>query len=162
MAWDPRKDAWLAGFTDGEGCFSLPIVNRHIRGGLVVPAFSIGLRADDAAILRTLQGAFGGTAGVQPAWGNSAPKFKWYVHSKRELAGLVEYFDRFPLRAKKARDFALWREAVRIYRAMGGRDPRLPALRKALMDSRGFDAPDMDAPDLDDPLGVQLALGIDD
>ena len=39
----------------------------------------------------------------------------WYVTSKRDLARLVAYFDQFPLRAKKARDYVLWREAVAIY-----------------------------------------------
>jgi hypothetical protein len=159
MGWDPREDAWLSGFTDGEGCFLIGTVQR---GRILAPRFYLGLRADDMAVLEELQRALGGRLHLRPARGADAPQCAWLVSSKRELAGLVEYFDRFPLRAKKAADFALWREAVSVYCAASGADPRLAALKEALTLGRTYGAPGMDEPDSDDPFGVQLGLGIED
>lgn len=164
--WDPREDGWFAGFADGEAHFALELNNRqHRQGATVIPVFKIMLRADDIGVLRTLAEAFGGSLYFRPGSRSgehvSKPLCAWKVAPKRNLAQLVRYFDEFPLHAKKSRDYALWREAVLIYCAHGGRDPRLRPLRDALMEGRRYDAPEMDEPDLADPYAVQLALGID-
>jgi hypothetical protein len=162
MDWDPQNDSWLAGFTDGEGCF---VFQKYPNDGRIQPRFVIGLRADDTMILERLHGTFGGRLQFKPVYDSSrgsSPQCVWYVLAKRDLARLVEYFDRFPLRAKKARDYAIWRQAVSVYCAAGGTDHRLRALREALMAGRVFDGPNIDKPDPDDPFEVQLALGIED
>src|ERR1044072_9971066 len=110
--WDPRDDAWLAGFADGEGSFILSQCARYQR---IHPRFVISLRADDMAILEALQEAFGGSVGFSRHKWPGAPKCQWHVVNKKSLPGIVNYFDRFPLRAKKARDYAIWRQAVPIY-----------------------------------------------
>ena len=48
---------WLAGFTDGEGCFCLPYTRNRKRTDAYTPSarFTINLRADDAVILYTIQ-----------------------------------------------------------------------------------------------------------
>src|SRR4029077_9521550 len=117
--WDPRDDAWLAGFADGEGSFILSLSRKK---QLIHPRFAIGLRADDMAVLVDLKRAFGGSLCYGKARGRDAPNCAWHVVGKRDVVGLVNYFDRFPLRAKKARDYALWREAVSIYTSSTGRD----------------------------------------
>lgn len=145
--WDPRSDAWFAGFADGEGCFLIS-VNPRPRWGRpsVHPRFSLNLRADDRAVLRALSEAFGGKLSVdrrsQGKVGASAPRIFWHVVTKVDMLRLVEYFDQFPLRAKKARDYALWREAVLLYAERGGADAyaELMALRVALMDGRAYAA----------------------
>lgn len=165
MAWDPRKDAWLAGFTAGEGCFQILHNNRRrVTSASLIPQFQIALRADDGQVLEALQKFFGGSVSYRARAQNivSCPMCAWHVASKRDLARLVQYFDRFPLQAKKARDYAIWRQAVGIYCAHGGRDARLAALRETLVLGRAFDAPEMDEPDLNDPFEVQLALGLDE
>jgi hypothetical protein len=43
-----------------------------------------------------------------------------------------------PLRAKKAADYALWREAVMVYLEHGGYHPRLLELRQQLMAGRVY------------------------
>ena len=52
-----RDDAWFSGFADGEGSFQ---VRRCEGGARYLPRFSIGLRADDAAVLEVLAREFGG------------------------------------------------------------------------------------------------------
>lgn len=160
--WNPREDAWFAGFVDGEGCFW--VARYQAAGGTpsYYPRFEVCLRVDDMPILEKLQAAFGGrlyTTG-RPQWGN--PRAQWNVSTKRDVAGLVAYFDRFPLRAKKARDYAIWRQMVSIYiqRHGGGvdHDGRLAALREALLAGRSF-APPRDAPEANEPHVVQMTLG---
>lgn len=102
---------WFAGFSAGEGCFTCQA--NH------APRFTIALRIDDLAILEQLQGIFGGCISLRPAYDTKRPQAQWHVTSKRDLLRLVAYFDQHPLRAKKANDYAIWREAVRIYSAKG-------------------------------------------
>lgn len=159
MTWDPTSDAWFAGFVAGEGYFAMRWDPRS--GGFVAPRLQIHLRADDAAILHELQQAFGGVIGYSHSTADGrrrAPTCQWSVSAKRDLVGLVRYFDQFALRAKKANDYRLWREAVVIYRSGTGTDPRLRVLRDAMAAGRAFDA---DAPDVDEPFAPQLALGIE-
>jgi hypothetical protein len=124
---------WLAGFADGEGCFYLRI--GHSRGGVVQNnfdmRFSLSQRADDEAILQSIveRTGIGRLYRVRPS--NSRPIVRWEVHKQVDLCALIEIFDRFPLRARKRNDFAVWREAVLAYVALqrksgagaGGFDP---------------------------------------
>lgn len=129
-----RDDAWFAGFTDGEGSFN--ICSNGCHGW--IPRFKISLRADDLEVLEQLHSELGGFVSLLAGAKNQRPAAQWVVGGKRDLARLVEYFDRFPLRAKKARDYRLWRRAVLAYCAHGGKASELPALRRALMEGRVY------------------------
>jgi hypothetical protein len=118
---------WLAGFIDGEGCFQIV---RQSGPGTVgfFCQFDISVRADDVAILREAQARTGlGTVksltprGVK-AWNPSA---RWICKSKADAVGLCELLDTYPLRAKKAADYAVWREAVVVWQEIhrGGTFP---------------------------------------
>lgn len=149
MSWDPREDAWFAGFTDGEGSFN--IVRNS--GGTCNPRFKISLRIDDAAVLEGLEAAFGGFVSFLAAsHASTRPAAQWVVSAKRDLPALLAYFDRFPLRAKKARDYVIWRRAVRIYCDRGGAVPELVLLRDALAEIRRYDGPELvDRPEVEIP-----------
>jgi hypothetical protein len=141
-----RDDAWLAGFTDGEGSFTITRVGGE-GAHYWVPRFCIELRADDVAIIRALHAEFGGR--IQAVGKRSPgrePSLQWNVRSKRQMADLVSYFDRFPLRAKKARDYEIWREAVIIYMREGSRAALLPVLAQALRETRQFDGEVVELP----------------
>lgn len=130
-------DAWLSGFADGEGCFLI----AENPGKRFAPRFKISLRADDKPILDALRNEFGGFVGtVKQGPRNDHPSVQWVVSSKHDLARLRDYFEQHPLRAKKARDYAIWSEAVRAYCARGGRAPELADLRDALAAVRTFDS----------------------
>jgi hypothetical protein len=122
----------------GEGCFSLKPRKGRGEGGISVHA-ELGVRADDVLILEEIQRAFGGKIHAYQPAKDPNPIMKWTAASKRDLARLVEYFDEFGLRsAKKARDYAIWRLAVKAYCASGRRAPELPALHAALVQCRRF------------------------
>jgi hypothetical protein len=106
---------WLAGFIDGEGCFVVARTNHttYVRYGC---AMRLAVRADDRPILLEIQRRTGlGRIYETPANGNANPSSAWSVQSKGDVLALVAILDRFPLRAKKARDYAIWREAVLLW-----------------------------------------------
>lgn len=133
--------AWLCGFIDGEGCFSL---NRAASGKVYAARLSIALRADDWRILEECRSRSGlGTIifRARPGKkGNDKPQVSWYVFRATECQELAEKLRAAGgLRAKKARDFALWEEAVTILRTQGGSTEgpgaaRLAELKQALHD----------------------------
>lgn len=133
--WNPAEDAWLAGFADGEGYFQLRKQNNC--GWRIEPRFRIHLRGDDFPVLQELADAFGGTVrhGKNMEWN---PQAHWLVSRKADLLRLTDYFDAFPLRAKKAGDYAIWREAVLIYCEHSGVHPDLFPLAEALVAGRAF------------------------
>lgn len=157
------RDSWFAGFTDGEGSFHI-YRQRKISGNIFVPRFSIQLRADDGEILQQLQEIFGGRIGTKrkslfTEKGKEyvrKPSSLWEVTRKSDLSKIVRYFDEFPLRSKKSRDFPLWKMAVEIYIGEGCTDKRLGDLQRAIRDGREFDATSFPAPDLGPE---QLELG---
>lgn len=98
----------FAGLVDGEGCFSIS------RRGY--PSFILKMRGDDRALLERVQRDLGHpgriTTGKPSGEGNRHPWVRWEITRRRELLWLTEVFDAYPLRSKKARDYAIWREAV--------------------------------------------------
>lgn len=115
--WDgvemPKLDAglghYLAGFADGEGCFTV----RNSGKGFVCE-FVIHVRADDANIINQIHRAtgIGDVDGPRERADGSSPMIKWIVRRQEDCARLVQIFRTFPLRAKKARDFEIWASAV--------------------------------------------------
>lgn len=114
---------WLAGFTDGEGCFSL--IMREMRNGRTIsptPYFRIGLRADDTEILERIRSFLQvGTIGHYERRCNKTqiPNAKLHcafiVSSIRDLHNvIVPTFDLYQLHAKKKRDYSIWRSAIEI------------------------------------------------
>lgn len=124
-----REDAWFAGFVAGEGSFQLsPLRGPRYRDGAFQPRLEISLRNDDAAVLTEIKSAFGGgIKAKQPTRPGQSPQATWVAGSKESLLALVEYFDTFPLRAKKAADYAIWRPAVLLYCSTGYAAPGLVA-----------------------------------
>lgn len=112
---DPAFGHWLAGLLDGEGHFAIKRIGNPARYACTA---QIGLRDDDRTALndirsRTRIGAIltvparrSPTGGVQHAG------VIWLVSRKADCLTLVALFDRFQLRSKKARDYAIWRDAV--------------------------------------------------
>jgi hypothetical protein len=153
------NDAWLAGFADGEGCFAAYRA-KHSGGRIYIqPRFIILLRADDLEVLEQLRDAIGGTIRFNRT-PREHPAAVWEVRDKAALNRLVAYFDRFPLRAKKGRDFLIWRRIVRLYIARGGTadlDER-DTLRLALVDGRAYDAVPSQVPPQPSGRSAQLRL----
>lgn len=141
---DPSFGHWLAGFTDGEGCFDITAVGLNKS---YICRFVIGLRGDDREVLTLARDAtgLGSVTTKMKAGTTSNPQAWWSIHAKSDCVRLTELFDRFPLRAKKSRDFAVWRQAVQHWAAMPraykGRDwQRMADLKCELTRGRRYQA----------------------
>lgn len=105
---------WLAGFTDGEGCFLI----SHRKNNRFTCRFELALRSDDKSVLEEIRNVLDiGYLFYKPRHSrrspNEHPIFRYVIQGSRELAKLVWLFEEFPLRAKKKRDFKIWQVAVR-------------------------------------------------
>lgn len=137
---DPYFGSWLAGFVDGEGCFTI----KHHTSSFGTQ-FSIELRADDAAVLEQIRDTLGiGSIHRRDREGRSSFA-AWVVSSKADCERLVAILDRFPLRSKKAADYSVWRNAVLI-RASEVDDKRaqLGVLKDRLQDVRSSGRPELE------------------
>src|SRR4051812_31491650 len=113
---------WLSGFIDGEAHFGLfvdPAKKGHNLPSYRTP-FRLSLRDDDIAILRLIQsfwhcGTIKFGANANPTAPNSKPIAYYSVHGLKDLKGiLIPHFERYPLRAKKANDYILWKQGVEL------------------------------------------------
>ena len=108
---------YVVGFIDGEGCFSVSIGKHKTlkRGFEVRPEFEIELRKDDQEILERIAV----TVGVGKIYDLSYERYGWYPHAKYKITSvwdmhdyLFPFLDRYPLQAKKAKSYSLFREIV--------------------------------------------------
>ena len=107
---------WLAGLIAGEGCFR---VHSSKKGAYLSCSFQLKLRDDDTPILQEIQKTLLlGRLNPESRSGNSNPCLRWTVDTKAECPALVELLERYPLRARKAQDFALWKQAVQVWTSM--------------------------------------------
>lgn len=109
---DDRFLDWFAGFVAGEGCFG--IVRSHPTGVAWATQLSIKLRDDDLCILINIQEqlGFGNVYRSSPRRFGTGGVACWQVRSGDACRKLVEIFDGHPLRARKQKDYEIWREAV--------------------------------------------------
>lgn len=110
---------WLSGFTDGEGHFSVTLHKTKVSN-TVSPrtCFVITLRSDDAEALRLIQSYWRcGTVNNLNNYSksNGKPQTRYEVNSINDLKYMiVPHFVKYPLYAKKAREFLIWKEAVEL------------------------------------------------
>ena len=108
---------YVVGFIDGEGSFSVSI-NRHrtLKSGIEIkPEFEIELRADDREILERIMM----TLQCGKIYDCSYERYGWFPHAKYKITStrelrekLFPFLDRYPLQAKKAKSYTLFREIV--------------------------------------------------
>jgi hypothetical protein len=105
---------WLAGFIDGEGHFYIACSPRQTNYHC---GMKMSLRDDDAEILATIHMATGLGVLGRSDWHHrqkitNGATARWEIGSRPHCLGLIRLLDRYPLRTKKARDYAIWCEAV--------------------------------------------------
>jgi hypothetical protein len=119
-------DRWVAGFVDGEGCFSIsfhrnPFI-RATRHWQIQPVFQVSQHSDHRAVLEALVPFFGcgSVRGKGPR-----SRVLIYVVSRREdlERRIVPFFERCPLIVKDT-DF---RTFAHIVRALGEKEHLTPA-----------------------------------
>jgi hypothetical protein len=112
---------WLSGFADGESTFLLGFVRPKKRTSETAHGtFRITLRADDGDTLRLIQsfwrcGRLGFYDNRRSKIPNARPIGVYGVQATGDLIRtVIPHFDRYPLRSKKARDFAIWKEGIAL------------------------------------------------
>lgn len=96
---------WLAGFTEGEGCFFVQLMKSktHKAGVQVLLQFRLTQHLRDQALLNSLIEYFG--CGSIVAYSKSSSVI--YVVSKiSEVEKIVRFFEKYPLQGVKGLDFA--------------------------------------------------------
>lgn len=110
---------WLAGLVDGEGCFVVSRYNRERGSHSFACSFTIGFREDDWKTLIEIKRILDLDEKLnfreQRYVKNGKPFCNLHVDDTVSLYyKIVPTFDKFKLRSKKAKDFELWKEAVKI------------------------------------------------
>src|SRR6476620_9411316 len=97
--------AYISGYADGEGCFSVSIAPRASLavGWEVRPSFSVSQNQDRAEVIHALQAYFG-CGSIRPD--RSDKTLKWETRKLDDLVErVVPHFIRYPLLSAKQLDF---------------------------------------------------------
>ena len=97
--------AYISGYADGEGCFTVSISPRATLavGWEVRPSFSVSQNGDRAEVLHALQAHFG-CGSIRPD--RSDKTLKWETRKLDDLVGrVIPHFIRYPLLSAKRLDF---------------------------------------------------------
>jgi hypothetical protein len=145
---------WFAGFTDGEGSFIIMRQRTAAGAEKFNCFFALALRCDDGAVLQEIRDELGFGRINRFNKPGAQQQDVLRVAAKADCLRLVGVFDRYPLRAKKARDYAIWREAVvewqRIRRVASGHVAdwsRMATLKARLEAGRRFNADEVGVPE---------------
>src|SRR5207244_9884671 len=114
--WNSREflSAYISGYADGEGCFTVSISPRAklLAGWEVRPSFSVSQNGDRAEVLHALQAYFG-CGSIRPD--RSDKTLKWETRRLEDLLGrVIPHFERFPLLSGKRFDFEAFAAVCRL------------------------------------------------
>src|SRR5437764_8039190 len=106
--WHSREflSAYISGYVDGEGCFTLSIAPRAtlLVGWEVRPGFSVSQNGDRAEVLHAIRAYFG-CGSIRPD--RSDRTLKWETRRLEDiLERVLPHFERYPLLSGKRHDFA--------------------------------------------------------
>lgn len=107
------EDSWLAGFADGEACFSISFnLRAKIKHGIEVrPSFSISQKRDGEGLnYRTLSWIMNFFGGGAIRFSKSDQTWKYETRSIEHISKrIIPYFEQRQLRTAKSRDFEKFR-----------------------------------------------------
>lgn len=108
---------YISGFIDGEGSFVVSVKeteNKYGRHLICNPKLTINMRRDDIVILEHIKNYFGcGHVNLRNKTGKSKPQASFNVSSLYDITSKVlPHFEKYPLKAKKKRDYETWKEMV--------------------------------------------------
>ena len=106
--------AYISGYADGEGCFTVSIAPRATLavGWEVRPSFSVSQNGDRAEVLQLIEATFG-CGNIRPD--RSDRTLKWETRRLEDLLDrVIPHFERYPLRSSKQKDFESFRTVVQL------------------------------------------------
>ena len=114
--WHSREflSAYISGYVDGEGCFTISIAPRAtlLVGWEVRPGFSVSQNGDRAEVLHAIREYFG-CGSIRPD--RSDQTLKWETRRLEDiLARVIPHFERFPLLSGKRYDFDRFASVCRL------------------------------------------------
>lgn len=104
---------WIAGFTDGEGCFSVSFTKRaKLNVGVEVrPSFSIGQKASSEESLRQIKDYFN-CGGIR--YSSKDGLFKYEVRDLTDIVDkIIPFFKTYQLETTKKNDFKTFAEVCK-------------------------------------------------
>lgn len=116
---------FIAGFVSGEGCFYVSIFNKSTGHIQVQCGFSIKVRNDDRELIKAIHRVLKYSGNIYEieskryryAW-DSIKRHDAVLLLIRNVDELVHYvipfFDQYPPRGRKRRNYDLWKEAVAV------------------------------------------------
>ena len=123
--WCSREflSAYISGYVDGEGCFTVSISPRAklTAGWEVRPSFSVSQNGDRAEVLRALQIHFG-CGSIRPDRGDRT--LKWETRRLEDiLQRVLPHFEQYPLLSGKRADFERFASICRVMEVGAHRSP---------------------------------------
>ena len=117
---DARLCSYIAGFVDGEGSFHVAVQrSRWTKLGVqVIPEFHVSQNRERAAVLRLIRRVLGCGYIKDNHPGNIRDRtMVLVVRNRRDLAErVVPFFERFPLRSSKQREFQTFATIIQAMR----------------------------------------------
>jgi hypothetical protein len=113
--WEDRDFAnYIVGQADADSSFSLAIEksSENKFGIRVYPVWKMDKYGDEEVLQKIRD--FLGVGIVSSSRGKVKPYIAFRVHGYA-CPKLVEFFERFPLKGKKRKDFEIWKKAVQLY-----------------------------------------------
>ena len=122
--WYSREflSAYISGYVDGEGCFTVSISPRAklLAGWEVRPSLSVSQNGDRAEVLHALQAYFG-CGSIRPD--RSDRTLKWETRKLEDiLERVIPHFEASPLLSGKRLDFERFASVCRLMAAGAHRD----------------------------------------
>lgn len=108
---------WIIGFTDGEGCFSIAVINNKTTkfGKQIFPEFVVAQGAKSLSALEKIKRYFDcGNIFVNKRYDNHHEHiYRYCVRSLKELEQrIIPFFKEHPLQTYKQNDFLIFEKVV--------------------------------------------------
>jgi hypothetical protein len=105
------SNAWLAGFTDADGCFFISIVKSKTHRLKISIRLEFKISQKDSVILKQIQKVFGGSI----SYSAKENLFRYNSVNFQSAFWVVQYFNTFSCNSNiKQLDFIKWRKVYRI------------------------------------------------
>ncbi len=109
---------WITGFTDGEGCFSIAVINNKTTkfGKQIFPEFVVTQGMKSLTALEKIKNFFGcGNIFINKRYDNHNENlYRYCVRSLGELnARIIPLFKKYPLQTYKQKDFLIFEKVVK-------------------------------------------------
>ena len=109
---------WIAGFTDGEGCFSVALINNKTTkfGKQIFPEFVVTQGEKSLLALKKIKKFFDcGNIFINKRYDNHNENlYRYCVRSLKDLnAKIIPFFEKYQLQTYKQNDFLIFKKVVK-------------------------------------------------